>query len=611
MPAKKLADSISAFSNYSGTPIQEAVINGFFTVDEQWIVQTWNKAAEQILGFSASAIIGKNIWEQFGAVLPLNFYVVYQNAFLPDMPHRFVEYWPEKKSWFDVVTYHSDHKLSVSFKLVVPMPQTYELGQPAQQLKILNDLYRYVTEVTNDCLWEWNLADKQIFWIDGSHKRIFGYPIENALVPQEFWESRIHPEDKQQMLENLHQLITIGKTKRWEAEYRFQRADGSYANVCDRGHLMFDNTAKPVRMIGATEDITRRKFTELQLIASEKKLALIARQMINAVITTDVEGKITWVNKAFTDITGYNSEEAIGRKPGSFLQGKDTDPKTIIYLREKILANETFDCNILNYTRSGRPFWSHLSGQPLFDQTGKLERYFAMETDVTEKKEAEARLAMEHRFRQKELEQAVLAGQERERSKIGMELHDNINQILGAAKLYIDLSRSDQLNKDEYLDKASDYLEDVIRDIRKISKTLVTPVLLMGLVDSLAILLEDLESISNLQIEYINDFVEAKLLPQLQLDIFRIIQEQLNNVITHAFATQVTVSLISRKHKLELLVSDNGKGCVCTETGKGVGLINIRTRASIHDAEVNIVSSPGQGFELQVLFPLQNRIKSK
>ncbi|MBC7848460.1 MAG: hypothetical protein H7Y31_01930, partial [Chitinophagaceae bacterium] len=84
----------------------------------------------------------------------------------------------------------------------------------------------------------------------------------------------------------------------------------------------------------------------------------------------------------------------------------------------------------------------------------------------------------------------------------------------------------------------------------------------------------------------------------------RIIQEQLNNVIRHAEATRVSVSLISSQDRLLLLVADNGKGCDPAEGVKGVGIINMKTRASLHGASVVILSQPGEGFQLHVIFPL-------
>ncbi|MBC7829142.1 MAG: PAS domain-containing protein, partial [Chitinophagaceae bacterium] len=147
---------------YSGMPITEALNNGFFTVNENWTVLSWNKAAEQILGLTGPEIIGKNLWEKFVGILPLNFYVVYHKAFLSDVPIHFKEYWPEMNAWFDVITYHVGNKLSVSFKSSSVPTSSARTNAKIQQMRIFDELYHYVTEVTNDCLWEWDLLNKQI-----------------------------------------------------------------------------------------------------------------------------------------------------------------------------------------------------------------------------------------------------------------------------------------------------------------------------------------------------------------------------------------------------------------------------------------------------------------
>src|SRR5450432_3732300 len=182
---------------YSGSPISETITNGFFTVDQKWTVKYWNKAAENILSIQAKDIVGMNLWEKFSDIIPIEFYNVYHFAFLQNVPAHFEEYWGEMGAWFDVITYHCDDTLSVSFKSSTKPTQP---ENPEQQLKILNELYRFVTEVTNDCLWEWNFESKDLFWIDGGHRRVFGYPIENAIIPQSFWESLVHPDDKERVL---------------------------------------------------------------------------------------------------------------------------------------------------------------------------------------------------------------------------------------------------------------------------------------------------------------------------------------------------------------------------------------------------------------------------
>ncbi|MHA4810806.1 sensor histidine kinase [Flavitalea flava] len=351
-----------------------------------------------------------------------------------------------------------------------------------QHLKILNELYRFVTEVTNDCLWEWDFKERQLFWIDEGHKRLFGYPIENAFIPQRFWEDHIHDDDRNRVLNKLSKIISEGSSSTWEDEYRFEKASGDYVFVHDRGHIVYDGNKKALRMIGATQDITARKSVEFQLLESERKLS---------------------------------------------------------------------------YERLNR---------------------------------------------QKEIASSVLAAQEKERSEIGEELHDNLNQILGATKLYIELAKTDEENRDMLLEKSSEYIVTVIEEIRRISKTLTYPgPHLMGLSDSIKILLDEYKMVHPLKIEYRMEVLDEKELSEkLQLDIFRIIQEQLNNILKHAKASLATISLTRHKNEIRLLISDNGEGADLSAEKKGVGIQNIMNRARLHQGSVKTVSTPGEGYQLKV-----------
>lgn len=598
----------TAGKTYPGMSVTETVTNGFFTVDNKWTVTSWNKAAEKLLKVAAKKIIGKNLWEEFAATIPLNFYTVYQKAFLHDIPIHFTEYWAEMGAWFDVVTYYSDDTLSVSFKSVNQVHSAH----PQVQLKILNELYRFVTEVTNDCLWEWNIKSKELFWIDGSHKRIFGYDIENALIPQSFWEACMHPDDRERVLERLKTIFETASDATWEDEYRFKKADGNYAYVHDRGHIMYEGD-KNARMIGATQDITARKLTEIKLFESERKLSLIATQTVNAVIITDAEEKITWVNEAFTTITGYKPAEVIGRTPGSFLQGTETDLKTVDYIRQKTMARQPFDCEIINYTKSGHKYWMHIQGQAVLDKSGHFEQFFAIETDVTEKIMLQHKLIEATITKQKEIMDAVLTAQEYERSEIGKELHDNVNQILGATKLYIEMAKAGDDKREIYLNQASGHLLNVIEEIRKISKILIPQSMgLIGVGESIKILIADLSKVQPIKIKFKEEGIEINDPDEkIQLNIFRIVQEQINNVIKHSAATQAIIRLKAGKNKIELTISDNGKGCDTAAKKEGVGVRNIQSRVELLGGKMVIVSKPGKGYGLKVEFPLKTKISSQ
>ncbi len=104
-------------------------------------------------------------------------------------------------------------------------------------------------------------------------------------------------------------------------------------------------------------EITRQKEREDRL----KILSQIAESNINAVIITDKQGRITWVNKSFTKITGYTMSEVLGKKPGHFLQGQNTDPNKVAYLKTQIANRQPFNTELVNYTKNGRPYWINVS----------------------------------------------------------------------------------------------------------------------------------------------------------------------------------------------------------------------------------------------------------
>jgi len=135
----------------------------------------------------------------------------------------------------------------------------------------------------------------------------------------------------------------------------------------------------------ATEMTANLRATE----AETRKLALIASRTENAVVLTDAFGKVEWVNDGFARVTGYSLEEAKGRKPGSFLQGPATDPATVGRMRQALRQGNGFKEEVVNYHKSGRPYWLSVEVQPLRDESGVLTHFMGIETDITRRKEAE------------------------------------------------------------------------------------------------------------------------------------------------------------------------------------------------------------------------------
>ncbi len=483
MPAQLLAITDNAkksgsTKNYPATPITETLTNGFFTVDNKWTVKYWNKAAEKILRVQAKDIVGKNLWQKFAGIIPIELYAIDQRSFVKDLPVHFQEYWGEMGAWFDVITYHCDNSLSVSFKSSND-PDAQYIQNPVQRLKTLTELYRFVTEITNDCLWEWDMQTNEIFWIDGGHKRVFGYQVENALIPQSFWERCIHPADKEKILTGLKKTITQRSPALWEAEYRFKTAAGTYLFVHDRGHIIYDKNGEALRMIGATKNIT-----------------------------------------------------------------------------EKVIL--------------------------------------------------EKKLAQERLTRQREITDAVLKAQEKERLTIGTELNENLNQLLAVIKMYVQMAKTDKEKRDFCLQHSAEYLDNAIGEIRRIYKTLVIPDMrINNLFDNINSLLQEMNMTHTVQFKFNVEGIDAEedLDENIQIDIFRIVQEQMNNIIKHADATQAIINLNRQNNELILAISDDGKGADALTEKKGVGIINIISRTELYNGTVVIASRPGKGYTLKVVIP--------
>ncbi len=155
---------------------------------------------------------------------------------------------------------------------------------------------------------------------------------------------------------------------------------------------VLDASGRPCKVVKFATDVTE----EMRRRQSFAILSLVANKTDNSVIITDAQGRIEYVNPGFTRLTGFTAEEAIGRKPGTLLQGRHTDGETVRRIGEHLRRREAFYEEILNYTKTGQPYWISLSINPVLGPDGTLDRYVSVQANITETKqlavEAGARL---------------------------------------------------------------------------------------------------------------------------------------------------------------------------------------------------------------------------
>jgi PAS domain S-box-containing protein len=164
-------------------------------------------------------------------------------------------------------------------------------------------------------------------------------------------------------------------------EWRHIRYDGtSFEAEVSLNRLDLEDEVYIQAMV---RDVSERKRAEEE----NKRLAMVANTTTNIVILADAEGKIEWVNPAFTRITEYTLEEVKGKKPGSILQGPESNCDVINLMRGRLSAGLGFkDVEILNYTKEKKPYWVSIEVQPIYDRAGKVIQFVAIQSDITERK---------------------------------------------------------------------------------------------------------------------------------------------------------------------------------------------------------------------------------
>lgn len=221
---------------------------------------------------------------------------------------------------------------------------------------------------------------KFLFLSDGV-KKLTGFGADELLADFKKAFKSIHPDDLIKIQKSLYKahhsqsaLTDEFRVFHPEKGIRWMRF---YARTDVKRHL---NT-----WYGVVLDVT----DEVYLREQDKLMALVSAKTNNIIIVTDEQRKIEWVNESFTRITGYELAEVKGLSPASLLQGEETNPNRVQEIRESLDKEHKFSGEILNYSKKGEKYWVHLVIQAVFDDDGKVVKYFSIQTDITEKKKQE------------------------------------------------------------------------------------------------------------------------------------------------------------------------------------------------------------------------------
>ncbi|WP_406844251.1 PAS domain-containing protein [Flavobacterium soyae] len=280
------------------------------------------------------------------------------------------------------------------FKYILSVNETknisifQKLKSTNEEIKESNEKYDIVAKATSDTIWDWKIQEDTINWNKGIES-VFGYNPEEVGKTSKWWFDKIHPEDSIRMSIKLYSFIEQ-KTEKWQDQYRFRCADGTYKYVLDRGFLLKDENGRAIRMIGAIQDITKQKEEEQRL----KLLETVITQSKDSILITEANShdrkipKIVYVNPAFSQMSGYQSDEIIGKSTNIF-KGPKSDSEELKKLLRAIKNEEECVIETITYTKTQEEYWVRFAMIPIFNNEGVITHWISIQRDITDEKKLE------------------------------------------------------------------------------------------------------------------------------------------------------------------------------------------------------------------------------
>jgi PAS domain S-box-containing protein len=331
--------------------------------------------------------------------------------------------------------------------------------------------------------------------------------------------------------------------------------------------------------------------------------AYVLDNISDVVISTDQGFVIRTWNRAAEEMFGYKASEVLNRRITDVVYYDFlTDSRETAW---KALKKEGKWKGVMLLKKDGREIFLECSSSCIRGPEGESVGYVSIYRDVTLQKNLEKMMVEEEVRKKREIVKAIMEAQEKERKEISSELHDNVNQILTTCKLFLEIARNNPADA-RFIDGCYQNIQIVIEEIRNISHNL-TPYTLkdLGLAAALHDIVQKINQSGKLTIRLLSfqNLEEEDISADIKLAVFRIIQEKINNVLKHAHATELNISLAVYEGKIQLVLTDNGRGFDEKAVKKGMGLNNIQNRVEYYKGSFNLKTAPGKGCELRIELP--------
>ena len=464
--------------------------------------------------------------------------------------------------------------------------------------------------------WELDLIQNKLVWTD-ENCRIFGVP-EGSVVNYEIFLSIVHPDDREYVDKKWKAALN---KEPYDIEHRII-VDGEVKWVREKADVEYDEHGKATSAIGFTQDITNRKEAEEQMRQERdraQKYLDIAEVMF---VVIDTDQIVRLINQKGCKVLGYNEKDIINNNwfdnflPESIRKEVNTVFKKLV--AGEIEPVEYFENHVL--TKDGDERLIAWHNTVLRDEQGRITATLTSGEDITERKKAEETI-LENQAQLKSLASQLSLTEESERRRIATELHDQIGQSLVFSKIKLDelhqSATSSELTK--ALDEICNNIGRIIQDTRTLTFDLSSPILNeLGLEAAVAEWLDvQIREKHGIETEFVDDGQQKLLDDDIRALLFRNLRELLVNVIKHADAHKVKVSIRRVNEHIHINVEDDGKGFDAVKVMSTAieetkfGLFSIRQRLEQLGGQFEIDTEERRGSKITMTAPLKLTISKK
>ncbi|HZF22377.1 MAG TPA: PAS domain S-box protein [Burkholderiales bacterium] len=469
------------------------------------------------------------------------------------------------------------------------------------------DLLRLVIDTIPTMAWSL-LPDGAVEFVNQRWLDYTGLSLEEAL---EDAIHIVHPEDLPSVMEKWSVDMAAGET--CEYEMRLRRADGEYRWFLVRTVPLRDEQGKIVKWYGTSTDIEDRKRAEDALRESEEKFRQLAENIREVVwMTTPAMDELLYVSPAY-EVIWARSRESLRQRPRSFMEAIHTkDREHVVGILER-QREQGFEVEYRIVRPDGSVRWIRNRGFPIKNRSGKVYRIAGVAEDITQRKhagDALRRSAAEHQA----LSRRLVELQESERRQLSRELHDRVGQNLTALRINLDilqtaLASSGSGEVRARVDDSAALLESTMDTIENVMSELRPPMLDdHGLAAALDWHASKFSERTGIAVAVTGSEPAVRPAPQVEIALYRIAQEALNNVAKHARARHVEIALDHANGVCVMSVQDDGIGFDRVEATSdkpkpGLGMVTMRERAQAVGGRFEVQALPGRGTRLTVRVP--------